>query len=312
MKRKNILSLLLISLFTLVTACDNSISNSTKINSSSKVSSQISNTSSTKDNTSPSNNTSSISNNSSTISNNATNSYFDTVDAAILESYFDFKIPYIDLEYYIDDYTDYFGEIFVVITFNNASEADFNNYLTMLSNSFTSDGEYDDGTDYWYYFSHSNFLIDICYDDYSDTTPFIYLQIMDESFAEDGNTGGDDTITETPVVDGYFNEEDSAILASYFDFTVPCAGDTYEIYDYSSYYGYTYILFYLNYVDQTEFDSLLATMETNFTNDGTEDYEGLTYYLFSHGDICIDIAYDATGYDYPYIVMEIYDSSVLA
>lgn len=207
MKRKNLLSLLLISLFSLVTACDNSTNNS-----SSKVSSKASSSSSTIDNTSPSANTSSTSS-SSTISNVITNDYFATIDAALLESYFDFKIPYIDFEYYIDDYTDYFEEIFVVITFNNTSENDFNNYLTMLGNTFTSDGEYDDGTDYWYYFSHSNFLIDVCYDDYSDTTPFIYLQIMDESLAENNDTGGDDTVVETPIVDGYFNEEDSAILA---------------------------------------------------------------------------------------------------
>ncbi len=297
MKKKNILSLLLISLFTLVTACDNTTSNSTNNAASNSTNSSTNNTTS--------NSVSSTSSSNNSTSNNDDNGYFNTEDAALLNTYFDFEIPYIDLEYSIDDYTEYYGDVVITILFYDATEDDFDNYMTILNNSFTFDDVYDDGTDYWYYYSYSNFLIDVCYDNYSEDIPYIYLQIMDESLADDSN----DEVVETPVVNGYFNEEDSTILATYFNFTVPCAGETYEIYDYSSFYGYTDLLFYLNYVEQTEFDELLETMKSNFTDDGTEDYEGLTYYLFSCEDICIDIAYDATGYDYPYVVMEIYESS---
>lgn len=237
-------------------------------------------------------------------SSNNLNTYFNEDDAILLENYFNFKIPYINLEYTIEDYTEYYNEECVIIIFNNASNEDFINYRNIFDSTFTFDEEYDDGTNYWYCYSIDNYYLDLCYDNYTEEIPFIYLQIYDSALNENSSST---EFEGTQTVNGYFNEEDTAYLAEYFDFNVPCVGDYYEIWDYS--YEYIDVLFYFNYTTDNDFNSLLEQLNNLFTYEGIEEYSSYTYYYYSNETFTIYAAYDADGYDYPYIIMEIYDSN---
>ena len=178
-----------------------------------------------------SSNSSSAPANSSDVSNSTQDSnkenYFNDADKELLEDYFGFVLPSLNLDYTLEDYSDYLGYTCVVICFDNASEDDFLAYRDMLGEKFTfvEEGEYE--SDYWYIYQEGNFSIETCYDDYSESVPFIYVQVYDTSNLDDGSgdTGSDD-VTVKETVNGYFDAEDSALLDSYFSFETPCVGDS--------------------------------------------------------------------------------------
>ena len=234
-------------------------------------------------------------------------SFFSEEDLALLNGYFNFDIPYVNLEYSLLDYTSQAGGTYVSIEFNNANTTSFEELKTKLSNAFTFDGEEDYEGVIWYCYSYEDFLIDTCYDDFSYDTPCIYLEICDKNLETPGE-GGDYEEEIKEAVDGYFDAEDTALLESMFNFDIPFVGDYYELYDYSDIAGYDYVIIYFDYVDETDFTSILNTLKASYNFDGTEDYEGLTYHMFSVGNYYIDVAFDEE-YEYPYIVMDIYINS---
>jgi len=234
--------------------------------------------------------------------------YFSANDTQLLENYFGFVVPSLNLEYQLDDYSSDYGFPCVVIFFDNATENDFVAYRNLLGEQFTfvEEGEYE--SDYWYIYEEGN-----CYDDYSDEIPFIYLQVYDASYMSDGGDSGGDTgsddsyIKET--VDGNFDEEDLALLSSYFDFEIPCVGNYYELYDYTE-NSLVDIYIFFNDTTETDFSNYLEKLDSIFTFDGnqSDDY-GYTYYLYSIENYYIDVFYDNTENE-PYIYFNIYDSSI--
>ena len=237
------------------------------------------------------------------------NGSFATTDAAWLNSKFGFVVPCVGETYEISDWTDYVGFDYALVYFNHVSEAEFNSYINTLKTQFTYDGtENYEGLTY-YLFSIGDYCIDVAFDadgyDYPYLVMDIYLNSEDEGGNDDDYEGGESGL-ETPIVNGQMDASDKAMLQNRFGFSVPVVGTSYEIYDYTADMGYDFILIYFNYVSETDYNSYLNTLKAQFTYDGNEVDEGLTYELFSTNEYYIDVAYDATGYDYPYVGLYIY------
>ena len=234
-------------------------------------------------------------------------SYYSDSDLNILNKYFDFEIPGVNLDYVLTDFTDTLGATYVSIEFYEANQTDFNELKAKLENAFSYEGEEDYEGLTWYAYSKDDYYIDLCYDEFTYEVPCLYLEIYASELLDSEGEEGEEEIKE--AVNGYFDESDKALLNSMFNFDIPFIGDYYELYDYTSVMGYEYVIIYFDYVSSSDFDSLLSVATSQFTFDGTEDYEGLTYYMFSIGNYYVDIAFDENGYDYPYIVMTVYFGS---
>ena len=168
MKNKNLLYLL-VCLFPLLASCKNpTLSSSIE---------QENNTSSTQDSlTSDSSidNSSSVDDSSSTNNTDETK-YFTGTDKRLLETYFNFKLPYVDDNYLITDNTEQYGVIAVSIEYYDMTTRDYMDFLSYCDDNYTFDEEYNDGTDVWQCYSINGYFIDICYDTYSSSSPFVYL-----------------------------------------------------------------------------------------------------------------------------------------
>ena len=291
MKNKKYISSLLIGLLSLTGCVFDSTSNSSNSSSSSNTSTASDSTNGAKK-----------------------ENYFNENDTALLEEYFGFVIPSLDLKYTLDDYSESLGYTCVVVCFDDASEDDFLTYRDLLSEefSFLEEGEYEG--DYWYIYQEGNFEIDVCYDDYSYELPFIYVQVYDVSDdgGDSGNDGGDsgDDITIKETVNGYFDSEDSALLNSYFDFTVPCVGSYYYLED-GTVETLVDVYIYFFYVSDDDFTNLQSELEKFSTYDGEfpdEEYD-YTWHCYSTDTLYIDVIYDNSVAEETYIYMNIYDQA---
>ena len=296
MTNKKYISGLLISLLAFSGCAFDSTSNGSNQNSSAS-------------STSENNNNSNVS---SSTSDTKNQNYFNAEDTALLEDYFGFVLPSLDLDYTLEDYSSTLGYTCVVIYFDNASEDDFVSYRDLLGKEYTfvEEGEYE--SDYWYIYSEENFSIETCYDDYSEDLPFIYLQIHDASaLDDDGGDSGED-ITLKDVVNGSFDAEDTALLDGYFDFDFPAVGQYYVLID-DTVQGLVDVYLYFYGVDASDFAAFQSELESFATYDGTEvdtDY-GYTLHLYSSGDYYIDVVFDDSVEGEEFIYANIYDSSLL-
>lgn len=294
MKSKKYISSLLIGLLSLTGCVFDSTSNNSNSSSQSSSNSELS--------------TSSTSVSDSTNDTKKEN-YFNQDDTKKQEDYFGFVLPSLDLEYTLEDLSDYLGYTCVVIYFDNASEEDFLTYRDLLSEEFTfiEEGEYEG--DYWYMFQEGNFEIDICYDDYSEAIPFIYVQVYDIS---DGGDDSGEEITLKETVNGYFDSEDSALLDSYFDFTVPCVGSYYYLED-GTVESLVDIYVYYFYVTDDDFATFQSELEKFSTYEGAfpDEENGYTWHCYATDNLYIDVIYDNSVPEETYIYMNIYDQAWL-
>ena len=291
MKNKNLLYLL-VCLFPLLASCNTP-------NPSSSSTSEDENPSSTQDSLSSD---SSVDNSSSADESSSTNqneqeNYFTGTDKRLLDNYFDFKLPYIDENYTITDNTEQYGVIAVSIEYYDMTTRDYMDFLSYCDDNYTFDEEYNDGTDVWQCYSINGYFIDVCYDTYSSSSPFVYLLVYQP--------------TEKEFVNNDFVKEDKELLEDYFAFSIPTVGTSYELYDYSDAYSAVYVMLYYNYTTQEDFSYLLNSFKNIANEKGSSVYEGLTYYKYGINGQIISLAFDEVNYDYPYIIIELYDESLL-
>lgn len=282
---------------------------STSSESENKVSSttnKTSSTSSTSTNTSSKVESSTSSSSNSSSSSSDENASFDSETQALFDSYFDFNVPYINLEYEIADETSTYGLPCVVIWFYDATEADFEEYLNLYAAEFTFSGETEYEGDYWYFFETEDFYMDLYYDDYSYSTSYIYVQIYDKVIADgdNGDSGSGSEYDGTPTVDGYFTESDADTLHYLLGFSVPCVGDYYEIYYYVE--DFLDIMIYYNYTTMDDYNSLLTQLNSTFEYLGNEVINDVDYAIFAYEDFYLYAGYNEISREYPYILLEIY------
>ena len=231
---------------------------------------------------------------------------WDSSTQALFDSYFDFNVPFIDLEYEIADETSTYGLPCVVIWFYDATASDFEAYLNLYAAEFDYSGETEYEGDYWYFFETDDFYMDLYYDDYTYSTSYIYVQIYDKVIA-DGDTGGSGSDSEfdgTPTVDGYFNDDDSYALHYLLGFEVPCVGDYYEIYYYVE--DVLDVMIYYNYTTMDDYESLVNQLSNTFEYLGNEVINDVDYAMFAYEDFYLYAGYNENSREYPYILLEIY------
>lgn len=259
--------------------------------------------------------TNSSSDNSNTSASSSTHNannenYFSSSDTALLEDYFGFVVPSLNLEYVLEDYSSEAGYTFVVIYFDNASEEDFASYIELLGNKFTfvEEGEYE--SDYWYCYEEGNFAIETCYDDYSGDFPFIYLHIYDASDigSEGGDDSGNEDVTIKETVNGYFDSEDTALLNSSLDFKVPCIGSEYYLLD-ETYEGLVDIYIYFFGVNANDFETFNNELEKVVTFDEiySDPDTGYDIYCYSSEAYYIDVIFDDSTAGEEFVYVNIYD-----
>lgn len=243
---------------------------------------------------------------------NTSNSFYSKKDQNILNSYFNFNIPYVssansyDLYDYSDDYND--GYAMVTIYFNEPGS----NAYTTLSNSmknyfkyvFSYDGYY--GDTYECFLDSSNtFALEITYVEESTYyDEYIELTIYDLT-SELGYL----------ITNNKLSSSDQATIKSYLGVDLPVVGTSYSLTDYTdSYSEYyedsTYLLLYLNNITNDEYNSLCDNFDSIFTFEGTEtDDSGFVWDCFSYNSLYINITID-NDYYYQYACVKIVSKEI--
>ena len=223
---------------------------------------------------------------------------FTTDEKELFNDYFGFTIPFIpNDEYYVKEYTleDEIGLNFYTYG-DTASE--FSAYRALFS-SYTYDGsEVDEHGDMWYYYSKGDVYIDMAYyaveeDNY---VVDVYVYIIGENSGDTGeNNPSDHLYTD-------FTADEKALFRS-IGLVIPFIPN-------SDYYVEEYSLeneagvnFYTFGNTQAEFNAY-HSLFSSYTYEGSdEDEYGDTWYFYSKGDVCIDIAYYYEQGDY---VVDVY------
>ena len=228
---------------------------------------------------------------------------FTSSEKELFNEYFGFVIPFIPNDYYyVDDLADYDIEGINFYTFDNTT-AEFNAYLKLFA-SYTNEGtEVDEYGDTWYLFSKGDVYIDIAYYEYEGSYVVdVYVYYADGTTGGSSDNGGTDDDNSGSTDNTYtdFTSDEKALFNEYFGFVIPFLSNTeYYVYDLAD-YGIEGINFYTCDNTIAEFNAYLQLF-ANYTNEGTEvDEYGDTWYLFSKGDVCIDVAY--YEYESSYIV----------
>lgn len=267
----------------------------------------LASSSSTKKNTTNNNTTSKNTTNNSTSSSN--NGNYRQNDLTILEDLFDFEIPYIDLEYSLQDYSNELGSTSVAIVFYDATYDDYNELREKLDDSFTYDSEGHDEGFSWCYYSYTNydivtFFVDtpLC-NDYGYEIPFILLNIYDKNLEtqdEEDNTPSEGM---NRLVNGTFTENDADWLYDKFGFVVPCVGTAYEIIMYPSlenelidgikiaFYNYNFDLAYIENFNTGDLNYYLNILDDDFIYNYKIINKTVTYYSFKYNNYEIYVSF---------------------
>ena len=215
---------------------------------------------------------------------------FTASEKALFNEYFGFVIPFIpNDEYYVEEY-EYDDEIGINFYTYGNTEAEFEAYLTLFA-SYTNDGtEEDSYGDTWYFFSKGEVYVDVAYYYYDGSYVVdLYVYCINES--DNGGNGGNDNGDSENHFYTAFTSDEKSLFNEYFGFVIPfIANDEYYVDDLAD-YGIQGLNFYTFDNTKAEFDAYLALF-ASYTNEGTEvDEYGDTWYLFSKGDVYIDVAY---------------------
>ena len=223
---------------------------------------------------------------------------FTTDEKERFNDYFGFTIPFIpNDEYYVKEYTleDEIGLNFYTYG-NTASE--FSAYRALFS-SYTYDGsEVDEHGDMWYYYSKGDVYIDMAYyaveeDNY---VVDVYVYIIGENSGDTGeNNPSDHLYTD-------FTADEKALFRS-IGLVIPFIPNSdYYVEEYSleNEAGVNFYTFGNTLAEFNAYHSLFSS----YTYEGSdEDEYGDTWYFYSKGDVCIDIAYYYEQGDY---VVDVY------
>ncbi len=220
---------------------------------------------------------------------------FTAEEKSTYEKYVGLVIPFLpNNDYYIESY-DEEGYQGVYLSALCESEEDFGWYLAKFS-SYTNDGtDVDEYGDTWYLFSQGDVYIDVCYYQYEGA----YYVDVDTYRESSGDVGGDTTEPEDPDTgDGEgeyqyyeFTSQEKSTYNDYVGLVIPFFPNNYyeiEAYDEGGYRGVYYSALCES---ETAFSWYLA-MFSSYSNDGTDvDEYGDTWYLFSKGNVYIDVCY---------------------
>ena len=224
---------------------------------------------------------------------------FTSSEKALFNQYFGFVIPFITNDYYyVEDLAAYDIEGINFYTFDN-TQAEFNAYLKLFA-SYTNEGtEVDEYGDTWYLFSKGDVCIDVAYYEYEGSYVVdVYVYYAEGTTGGSGDSGSGDNGSDTELVYTDFTSDEKALFNQYFGFVIPFISNGEYYVDELADYGIDGLGFYTVGNTKAEFDAYLQLF-ASYTNEGTEvDEDGDTWYLFSNGDVCIDIAYyKYEGYD---------------
>lgn len=306
MKKTNTLKYLLLGLVTTLVACNSNNTDSTSnpfdtsFNSelSTPNSSDANNDSSNIINNSSSNNESS--NNTSSDNTQTTDKYFSIEHADLLNSYFNFKVPFVNTSNYtFEDYTtDNANVPYVKIYFDNATQANYTNITSEMNSNFNY--VYTNDYDYRCYLSAGDqFALEIGYVDYDEEyDPYIELTVYNPYGLE--------------ITNKQLNTADQNTLNQLLGTNMPVVGSYYELYDYSDSYSASYYVLYYNDITQDQYYDLLDACESVFNNVGTDtDENGTLWDCYEANSMCLDLSFvDSDQYYYPFAEIHIYDSSL--
>ena len=120
---------------------------------------------------------------------------------------------------------------------------------------------------------------------------------------DSGNQGGGNTDNPgTGYLYNDFSSDDKALFNEHFGFVIPfLPNNEYYVEEYTSAYDDgSYedgVNFYIYGCSKSEFDTYLNKIANLYTTDGTDVYDGVTWYLYSKDDVYLDLAFYNDGED---------------
>ena len=234
--------------------------------------------------------------------------YYDFTEAEkkTFIDYIGLVIPFMPNDDYQTGYYDEDGYRGVYFSALCDGKSEFRWYLSMYEEYENNGVNTHENGDTWYLYSKDDVYIDICYYENDGAEDYIYVDAYIVPNG-DGDVGGEEG-EENEHLYYDFTKTEKETYNEYVGFVIPFLpnNDYYiESYDEDGYKGVYYSALC---DDETAFTWYLA-MLSSYSNDGTEvDENGDTWYLYSKGEVYIDVCY----YEYEdayYVDVDAYSGS---
>ncbi len=213
------------------------------------------------------------------------------------------EIPFLsNNEYHLEFLTDDDGDYIFFYTYGN-TRAEFEAYLKSLDGYVLFDTETDDEGITWYYYDKGNICLDIAYHEADETSViyvYVYLAFDSES---GGNLGGNEPPSgDAKIYNEFTSSEKKAIIAVIGE-SIPFLPNNEYCVESLTDGGERYVNFRTYGNTRAEFEAYLESLDGYVFFDTETDDEGITWYYYDKGNICLDIAYYETDDGY---VVDIY------